>query len=48
VVGYDSFVSSPDGTEVTITFDFTTHIERVTVDSSHPGNIKKVKVEKKA
>jgi uncharacterized protein RhaS with RHS repeats len=35
------------GSDVIIQIDFTTHIERITVDGSRPGNIKKVEVSKK-
>jgi hypothetical protein len=35
------------GSDIILEVDFTTHIERITVDGSAPGKIKKVEVRKK-
>ena len=35
------------GNDTIVTIDYTTHIEKITIDKNHPNDIKSVKVEKK-
>ena len=45
--GPETVTPTGTGNDVTVDVDFTTHIERITIDTTRPGDVKKVQVIKK-